>query len=393
MAYRLNRVQMHDVAIGACILASGGGGSYQAAKRLLEKAVPLDAGATVVDACEVDDASWLCVCAQMGAPSALFHTTNAFATGNAVDGFQRQLRHTEPEYPGTFRHVLPVEVGAINSIAPLTVAVQQRVSVVDADGAGRSIPTLPLHIYAAHGIRLFPNCIASNSTELGGAYHTASLCLAADEPETLAELAFLGVLMSAPFGGIAGIAAYAMDGRTLRQKPPALGSLTLALEVGGRYRLGGARERASAIATHVTRGGRACREIFHGYVSGMVQATGAIDVGHIVVSEHADGTGTRLWIYNQNENIYACHSELSGPLVMGPDSICYVPASADQEVFDNSDLWQLFQRPSYRPIEVYVLGVEAPSAVLQCAKLMRNWQATRAERGYAGPFQQRWLGQ
>jgi hypothetical protein len=183
-----------------------------------------------------------------------------------------------------------------------------------------------------------------------------------------------------------------MDGRTLRQKPPVLGSLTLALELGQRYRQGGDRERALAIAMHVTHAGRACKEVFHGYVSGMVQATGSTDVGHIVVSEHADGTGTRLWIYNQNENIYACHTELFGPLVMGPDSICYVPASADQEVFDNSDLWQLFQRPSYRPVEVYVLAIEAPDAVLHNAKLMRSWQAARAERGYAGPFLQRWLG-
>jgi DUF917 family protein len=392
MAYRLNRDQMHDVAIGACILASGGGGSYQAAKRLLDKGVPAGAGATVVDTAEVGDASWLCVCAQMGAPSAAFRTVNEFAAGNAFDSFQKHLRQTHPEYPGAFGYVLPVEVGAINSITPLTVAVQRHIPVIDADGAGRSIPTLPLLVYAAHGIPLYPNCIASNSTQLGGPYHAASLHVDGDQPETLAENAFLSVLLSAPFGGIAGLAAYAMDGRTLRQKPPALGSLTLALEIGERYRQGGARDRALALATHITRAGRACKEVFHGYVTEMAQATGGTDVGHIVVSERADGTGTQLWIYNQNENIYACHSELSAPLVMGPDSISYIPAATDQEVFDNSDLWQIFQQPSYRPIEVHVLGVEAPAVVLQSAKLMRSWHATRAERGYAGPFLQRWLG-
>ena len=76
----------------------------------------------------------------------------------------------------------------------------------------------------------------------------------------------------------------------------------------------------------------------------------------------------------------------------GPDSICYVPAAADQEIFDNSDLWQLFQQSSYRPMEVYVLAIEASAAVLQSATLMEGWRATRAERGYAGPFLQRWLG-
>lgn len=388
MAYRLNRDQMHDIATGACILASGGGGSYQAAKRLLDKGVPPGAGATVVEVGEVVDASWLCVCAHMGAPSALFHTTNEFAAGNAFESFQQYLRQTHPQFPGTLSYVLPIEVGAINSIAPLTVAVQRRIPVIDADGAGRAIPTLPLHVFAAYGLPLFPNCIASNSTELGSPYHAASLHIGGDQPEILAQSAFLSILMSAPFKGMAGLAAYAMDGRTLRQKPPALGSLTLALEIGQRYRQGG----APALATHVTQSGRACKEVFHGYVTGMVQTTGGTDVGHIVVSERADGTGTQLWIYNQNENIYACHSELSAPLVMGPDSISYVPAATGQEVFDNSDLWQMFQQPSYRPIEIHVLGIEAPAVVLQSARLMHIWHKTRAEHGYAGPFLQRWLG-
>ena len=392
MTYQLNRDQMQDVAIGACILGAGGGGSYQAAKRLVDKAMPSDAVATVVEAGEVDDASWLCVSAHMGAPSALFRATNEFAAANAFDDFEKYLRQTDPGFPGTFGYVLPIELGAINSIAPLTVAVQRGIPVIDADGAGRSIPTLLLHTYAANGIPLFPNCIASNSTELGGSHHAASIHIGGDDPEGLAESAFLAVLRSAPFGGIAGIAAYAMDGTTLRRKPPPPGSLALALEIGQRYRRGGARERASEIARQVTRAGRACKEVFHGYVTGMAQSAGGTDVGHIVVSEHADGTGTQLWIYNENENIYACHSELSAPFIMSPDSICYVPAADDQEVLDNSDLWQIFQRPSYKPTEVCVLGVAAPAMVLQCAKLMRNWHAMRAEHGYAGPFLQRWLG-
>ncbi len=316
---------MYDVAMGACVLASGGGGSYQAAKRLLVRGVDPDAGATVVEIGEVEEASWLCVCAQMGAPSAAFQTASEFAAGNAVESFQRHLRRTRPDYPGAFAYVLPIEVGAINSVAPLTAAVQRRLPVIDADGAGRSIPTLPLHIYAAHGIPLFPNCIASNSRALGGAYHAASLHIDGDEPEALAEAAFLSVLMSAPFGGIAGIAAYAMDGRTLRQHPPPVGSLTLALEIGQRYRQGAARERVDRIVAHVTRAGRACKEIFHGYVTRMAQTTGGTDTGHIVVSERPDGGGTELWIYNRTENLYACHSELSGPLIMGPDSIATCP--------------------------------------------------------------------
>lgn len=392
MSYVISRAQMYDVAIGACILASGGGGSYQAAKKILDRGVASDATATVVEVSEVEEKSWLCVCANMGSPSALFATINEFAASNAFEGFQSYLRQTNPDYPGTFSYVLPVEVGAINSVTPLVVAVQKGVPVIDADGAGRAVPTLPLDTFAADGLPLFPNCIASNSTALGAPFHTASIHLAGQDPEAQAQPAFLALQMSIPFGGIAGLATYAMNGATLRKKPPALGSLTLALRIGEQYRQGSGGERARRLAALVRHAGRPCEEIFHGYVTRMIQATGATDVGHIVVAERPDGGGAQLWIYNQNESIYACHSEQPGPCIMGPDSVCYVPAAADQEVFDNSDLWRLFQGSSYQPIEVHVLGVGAAGVVLQNARLMASWQTTRAVLGHAGPFLQSWLG-
>jgi DUF917 family protein len=46
----------------------------------------------------------------------------------------------------------------------------------------------------------------------------------------------------------------------------------------------------------------------------LVQAEGGTDVGQIVVSA-ADESGTELWIYNQNENIFASLNTQGEPYI------------------------------------------------------------------------------
>jgi DUF917 family protein len=378
----LNVQQMQYAATGACILASGGGGSYQVSLKILQDGVPAGSTANVVSIPEIDPKAWLCVCANMGAPDALFKTTNPFATGNAFAGLAAKLQLT-------FAYTCPVEVGAINTVSPLTVAVQKGVPVIDADGAGRSIPTLPLDTFAANGIPLYPNCIAANSPP-GQAFDQAGVDIAGPAPEAQAELTFLGVQMSAPFGGIAGLAMYAQTGATLQNAPPVGGTLSLAVQLGQTYATSFGPARLSSIVSQIKATGRACRAIFRGYITNIVQAQGGTDIGYIVVSQNQDGSGRQLWIYNQNENIFATFSDQSFPAVMGPDSMCYLPFTANQTVFDNSDLNNLFQQPNYTPILIDVLAISAPAIVLQNATLMASWQAARAPLGYAGPFSQPW---
>lgn len=394
MSYTIGYSQMQQSAIGACFLASGGGGSYQVSTQILAQGVGPSGKVTVISLSEAQDSLWLCVCANMGAPDALFKTSNPYATGNALAGLAQLMQKITPGF-AQFSYVCPVEVGAINTVSPLSAAFQKSLPVIDADGAGRSIPTLPLDTFAADALPLYPNCIASNSNP-GQPFNTSFINIAGPAPEAEAEMTFLGVQMSQPFGGIAGLAMYAQQGTTLKKNPPVSGTLTDACQIGAIYQATSGWTRATQIVSYLqTKSlgglGRAAAVVFGGYITNMVQATGGTDIGYIVVSSSPDGSSDQLWIYNQNENIFANGTWSDQPIVVGPDSVCYLPFDQGQAIFDNSDLWQLFSGAGYSPIPIYVVAAAAPTVVTQNQTLMASWQSTRCTLGYAGPYVQPWL--
>lgn len=393
MSAQLDKNGMKLVNIGACVLASGGGGSYLVSNKIIDDGVPDDAVVQVLEVQDIAGDEWIAVSANMGSPDALFKTANPHAPKNAFIALQQWCQRTGKSfYPAykdfeRFNFVLPIEIGAINAASPLTVAAQLQIPIINADGAGRSIPTLPLTTFAGNGIPLFPNYVASEAPP-GSKFNTGQVNV---PDEKNLEQAIIGLVMTEPFGGIAGLAIYAMNGQTLNDKPPVSGTLIDALEIGYIYQSTEGEQRAYSIVEYLNQGAakpRKAKPIFHGYITQMVQAEGGTDVGQIVVSA-ADESGTELWIYNQNENIFASLNTQGEPYIMGPDSICYVPASG--EMFDNSDLWNIYQQPGYKPIEVYIVGIDAPDVVKDNSKLMANWQAVRSQFGYSGPYTQNWL--
>ncbi len=56
--------------------------------------------------------------------------------------------------------MIPVELGGFNTLAAVDVAARHGIPVVDADGAGRSVPEVHLKVYTIDDIRLAPMTIA-----------------------------------------------------------------------------------------------------------------------------------------------------------------------------------------------------------------------------------------
>ncbi|HET7464165.1 MAG TPA: DUF917 family protein [Longimicrobium sp.] len=393
VAVRMDKADMRAACVGACVLASGGGGSYQVSKQIIEQGVPDDAVVTMVPLSSLAADTWAAVSANMGSPGALFKTANPHAPTNAFTALQAWCagQPAGSRFAGFtgFAAVVPVEVGAINTASPLAAAAQLTLPVVNADGAGRSIPTLPLTQYARN-IPLYPNFVASES-QPGQPFNTGQV----DVPtETEAEEAIIGLVMTPPFGGIAGLAIYALQGQDLAKAPPVAGTLYDALQIGRLVnRLTGVA-RAQAVVRYLSvrpGGPRTARIVFGGRVVAMTQAQGGTDIGYIRVRGQAPGSGAEvdLWIYNQNENIYCQRSDQAEPLVMGPDSMCYVPDTG--EVFDNSDLWNLWQADPAQIPALHVVAIDAPGVVKANAPLLAAWQDERAQFGYSGPYIQPWL--
>ncbi len=376
MSLTYNYQDIQTICTGATVLASGGGGSYQVGTSIVDKGVSQSAEFTVLAMDEVSPTDWYCVSCDIGEPSQLIGHPHIHAPGNALAALEENMKTT------TFSGLLPVEIGAVSSVIPFVVAGQRSLPVVDADGAGRAVPTLPLLTFGGYGLPISPSCLASNGNPQYVDQYFPDL------PLSEAEAAFVKVFMPAPYDGIAGLACWPLQGSSLQTAgglPVAVGGTYADCHaVGGIFAAGG--DVVQNIVDYLNcSAGRFCLPIFQGNVTAMTQGTGPQDLGTITITNGEEAT---LTISYQNENMLAYLSSYSTtePYIMGPDSICYVPSGST--VFDNSDLYVLVtngEQPA-----VTVLGIDPSPVVSQSATLMAQWQGALANIAYDGPYCQPW---
>lgn len=145
---------LDDLAVGAAILGTGGGGDPYIGKLLAQQAIREHGPVTIVDVDEVDDDALVIPVAMMGAPTIM---VEKLASGDeileAVDAVANYLGR-----PMT--HAIPAEVGGINSLFPFVVAAKRSLPVVDADLMGRAFPELQMVIPTMYGISATPMAMA-----------------------------------------------------------------------------------------------------------------------------------------------------------------------------------------------------------------------------------------
>ncbi len=391
--FLLDRATARYVAAGACLLAAGGGGSLQLALKLVDEVFTSGVATRVVGIDMLGARQWIATTAEIGSPARLFDapSVRSRSATNAIGVLEkrcRALRATgDPRYADFDRFVAcaPIEVGAVNSLVAVVASMDRGTDCLDVDGAGRAVPTLPLSLFAKR-LPPTPNVLAGGSAP--GAPFVDSMQGVDDEAQL--EAAALGLIGSGALGDQVGLALYAGAGDTMRSADPVTGSIGHSLTLGSILADGSGADRVGRVLHYVnTRMGRHAAIAYTGRVTEMVQATAGLDVGHVIVQGDGAFTGSRLWITIQNENILAQRDDQTGPLVMAPDSLCYLTDQGD--VFDNSDLYRLVTAPHYTPVRVNLLAIEAPQQVLGRPTLTAAWADVRASFGYPGPFSQPWL--
>jgi len=140
-----------DLVDGAAIFSAGGGGDpevgYNIVERLMDKGYIVE----LVNASEVPDDAMVVNFACVGATTSVAYRSEA-----AV----KTLEILE-EYTGKKAFaMIPVELGGFNTLAAVDVAARHHIPVVDADGAGRSVPEVHLKVYTIDEIPLAPMTIA-----------------------------------------------------------------------------------------------------------------------------------------------------------------------------------------------------------------------------------------
>ncbi|MFQ6016287.1 MAG: DUF917 domain-containing protein [Anaerolineae bacterium] len=301
---------MEDIAIGAAVLGTGGGGDPYLGKVMAVEAIRRCGPVQLISIEEVPLDALTVLSAGMGAPTILVE--KLFEIGAATEAFL-----TLEKYLGTKVYAtMSAEIGGANSIMPLVVAAELGIPVVDADTMGRAFPELQMVIPTLYGISATPMAIADekgNSAILNTINNKWS--------ETFARS------ITIDMGAMAMIALYALTGEQLREAVVP-DTMTLAEEVGWAIRetRGSTKEIVDAIL-NITKG----YLIFKGKIIDVQRRTVAgFARGEAIFEGTDEYAGRTLKIEFQNEHLVA---EVDGQIVVSvPDLITILDAETAQPI-------------------------------------------------------------
>lgn len=147
----LNHQELLDLVDGAAIFSAGGGGDPDAGYKIADALASEGFIVKLVAPSKVPDEAKVVNFACVGATTSIEYDSNA-----AV----KALKALE-EYAGFSSFAtIPVELGGFNTLAAVDVAARRKIPVVDADGAGRSVPEVHLKVYTIDEISLTPMVVA-----------------------------------------------------------------------------------------------------------------------------------------------------------------------------------------------------------------------------------------
>jgi DUF917 family protein len=301
----LTHDDLDDVARGAAVLGTGGGGDPYIGRLLAGAAVREHGPVPLVALAEVPDGAVVLPVAMMGAPTVMVEKLpSADQVGLAA--------RTLAGYLGKeLTHIACAEAGGVNSLIPVVAAAQLGLPLVDADGMGRAFPELQMVLPTLYGIRATPMAYADEKGNRG-VLDTVDNHWA----ERLARSAAIDM------GCSSAISSFAMSGTQARESMVP-GTLSLCAELGGLV-----RETKSVDAVVARLGGRT---LFTGKVIDVSRrTTTGFARGEARLSGMDSDAGSELVLQFQNEHLVA---ERDGVVVASvPDLICVLHTETSEAV-------------------------------------------------------------
>ena len=302
----ITEADLDDIAVGAAILGTGGGGDPHIGRLLAHAAVRAHGPVRLVGLDTVPDDAVTMVVAMMGAPTVMLEKVpSAEQASRAVEALAAYLGRTPT-------HLACAEAGGVNALVPVVAAAQLGLPLIDADGMGRAFPELQMVMPTLYGIGATPMSIADEKGN-SGVFATIDNHWA----ERLARSATIDMGCSAM------ISLFPMNGEQAR-KALVPGTLSLCAELGRLVREERAAHRDPVAAVTERLGGV---ELFHGKVVDVSRRIeGGFARGEAVLDGLGGCTGERMELRFQNENLVA---ERDGTVVASvPDLICVLDAEA-----------------------------------------------------------------
>ncbi|GEA59238.1 DUF917 domain-containing protein [Vibrio comitans] len=286
----INEQMIDDIALGATVLGTGGGGDPYSGALMAKAAIAQsDKPVEIISLEEVDDNCMTVPSSMIGAPTVAIEKINS--KDQMLVAFEAMEKALDEEIAVTF----PIEVGGFNSLIPILVAAQKGIPVVDCDAMGRAFPESQMVTFYLDGLPSAPNTLA-------------------DEKGNVVTLHPLDGVWSERFarpiteemGGSAAMCDYPMRGFNLKKSALA-GTLTKAMEIGKAIRKANADGENAVDAVLNIVGGRRIvtgkiLDIHRTTAGGFV--TGGVVIERLQFSDN-DGEPKSVFVHFQNELLLA----------------------------------------------------------------------------------------
>lgn len=221
----LDAADLEDIAFGAAVLGTGGGGDPYIGKLLARTALEMHGPVTLLDLEELPDDAHVITCGAMGAPTIVLEKVPS------GEELLAAMRYHEQITGRNITAIMPFEAGGLNSCFPIVLAAQTGLPLVDADGMGRAFPQLEMETFNVYGVPAAPIAMADEKGNV-----------ALVETDDAAKGEFIARGICIRMGGQASLVNYPMDGATAKRvSVPA--TMTLAQDIGRVVREAHARKQ------------------------------------------------------------------------------------------------------------------------------------------------------
>ncbi|MFP7493314.1 DUF917 domain-containing protein [Terribacillus saccharophilus] len=150
----LGKQEIEDIAVGAALLGTGGGGDPYIGKLMALQAIEDFGPIKLLSLDEVPPSSLIVPSGMMGAPTVMIEKV---PNGEeAIAAFKSLEKYLGQEIFAT----MPIEAGGVNSLLPLALAARLGLPVIDVDGMGRAFPELQMTTFYLDDIPAAPMVIA-----------------------------------------------------------------------------------------------------------------------------------------------------------------------------------------------------------------------------------------
>ncbi|PZN01885.1 MAG: DUF917 domain-containing protein [Bacillota bacterium] len=294
----IDATALEDLALGATMLGTGGGGDPYIGKLMAQEAIQRYGAVRLVDLADLPRTGLVLPVAMMGAPTVL---VEKIPNGRELE---RVVRAVESHLGKPVVALMSAEAGGINSTIPVVAAAELRLPLLDADGMGRAFPEIPMCSMNLAGVSATPMAVVDEKGNL-------VLLETIDNQwtERLSRTATVAM------GGSSIIALYPMTTDEVH-RAVIPGTLRRAIAIGRAIRGALARGNPIDALLRVTGG----TILFRGKVVDVVRRTeGGFVRGTATLEGLERDRGSVLRLEFQNENLVALKDGV--PVAMVPDLI------------------------------------------------------------------------